>query len=330
VRRVAALVLSAAVLASVGAGVAQTPTEEAARAVVRVKSFVPRDARTAAILGTEREGNGVVVDASGLVLTVGYLIVEAMAAEITDHTGQTVVARILAYDHETGFGLLRADPRLAAKAIALGTSSAVAIRDRVLVAGHPTRGGTQEAVVVSRRAFAGPWEYLLEDAIFTSPPHAGFGGAALVDRDGKLIGIGSLFLQEVLGEGDETKLSGNMFVPIDLLKPILADLRDQGRVRRSSRPWLGIRGHELLGRLFVQSVVPDSPAAHAGIATGDIVIAVGQAPLEGTLADFYRRVWALGPAGVDVPLTVLQGNVVRELTLKSADRYKYLKLNPSL
>ena len=306
-------------------GNAQPLESDLFAAVVGVEARVPADARTARSLGTERGGNGVVIDADGLVLTIGYLILEADEVEVVVGD-RRVPATIVAYDYDTGFGLLRAGAPLGVSPIALGDSSAATERTAVLVAGRGGAGAAHRAMVVSRREFAGYWEYLLEDAIFTAPPYSEFGGAALIAADGRLIGIGSLVVNDALA-GD-APFPGNMFVPINLLKPIFADLLSQGRAAGPARPWLGMFTDEFRGHLFVTRVAPGGPAERAGIVAGDIVLAVGDTGVAG-MAELFRAVWALGTAGVRVPLTVVQGSEVRELVVHSADRYDYLRLNPS-
>jgi len=295
-------------------------------AVVKVATKVPADARTASTLGPEREGSGVVIDGTGLVLTIGYLMLEAESAELTLSDGRTVPAALVAYDHDTGFGLLRANAPLGVRPVTLGKSEDLKPQDRVLVAPFGGPPMAMPALVVGRRAYAGSWEYLLEDAIFTSPPHPSFGGAGLFDAEGKLVGIGSLIVGDAAGP--DQQMPGNMFVPIDRLTPILGDLLERGRSSAPRRPWLGLSSEEVRGRLFVLRVSKGGPAASAGIAPGDMVIGVGGAPVTG-LADFYRKVWALGEAGVAVPLDVLHGVAIRPVTVKSIDRYQWLKLERS-
>lgn len=293
-------------------------------AVVGVRAEVPPSARTAGTLGTEREGGGVVIGADGLVLTIGYLILEAVQAEVQLQDGKTVPAEIVAYDYDTGFGLLRPATPLNVAPIELGDSDALPAETQVLVAGPD---GPSGAVVVSRREFAGYWEYLLPNAIFTAPPYRSFGGAALIGSDGRLLGIGSLIVGDARGPGET--FPGNMFVPISALKPIIADLRSQGRSAGPAKPWLGLFTQELRGHVFINRVSPDGPAASAGIQEGDIVVAVGGEPVA-SLAEFYRKIWALGDAGIEVPLTLLKGaDGFREVSVKSGDRYDYLKLNPT-
>ena len=322
----AVLVLAALVLGLSPAARAGNPLD----AVVGVRAEIPHDARTAGSLGMEREGSGVVIDSDGLVLTIGYLILEAASAEILLHDETVIPAEVVAYDYDTGFGLLRPLTNPAITPIEIGRSAGLGEENPVMVASFGGPGATMAsasaAYVVSRREFAGYWEYLLPDAIFTAPPHAAFGGAALIGPDGRLLGIGSL----VVGDAahPDSQLAGNMFVPIDALKPILGELIARGRVAGPAHPWLGIFAEGLRGHLFINGVASGGPAEAAGLARDDVILAVKGEPVQG-LADFYKKVWALGDAGVEVPLTVLTGQGVVELAITSGDRYDYLKLNPS-
>lgn len=312
----------AALIAFWGPAQAQQGAEQIFKAVVSLRSTVPDSARTARILGTEREGNGVVIDSNGLILTIGYLILEASDIEITGPDGKSMKAAFVGYDSRTGFGLLRAAKPLKEPPIKLGKSSEVTENTPVLVVGHGGSESVLGARVISRREFAGNWEYLLEDAIFTTPPHPGFGGAALLGRDGRLLGIGSLFLQvELPGLG---VIPSNMFVPIDSLKPIMADLISMGHSSEPPRPWLGLNAGETQGRVFILRITSEGPAEKAGLKPGDIVLEVLNRPVEG-LADFFRKVWGLGKAGVNVPMSVLQGTQIRQIIVRSGDRSQYFK-----
>jgi S1-C subfamily serine protease len=295
-------------------------------AVVGVRATIPDNARTAGTLGTQRAGSGVVIGADGLVLTIGYLIMEAISTEVVLPGERVVPAEIVAYDFATGFGLLRTLQPLAIEPMALGDSGNLMERSEVLVATSDTSRPVIGALVVSRREFAGYWEYLLPDAIFTSPPHGAFGGAALIGRDGQLLGIGSL----IVGDAGESgaPLPGNMFVPIDALKPILDDLLATGRSKVAPKPWLGLSSEAVRGRVFITRVSPDGPAAKAGLTADDVIVAVRGEPVR-DVADFYHKVWALGRAGIEVPLTVLTPKGMAEVTVRSGDRYDYLKLKPS-
>jgi S1-C subfamily serine protease len=233
---------------------AQAP-EEILKAVVKIRAVVPNDAFTAATLGTEREGNGVVIDSKGHILTIGYLIIEAETIEVLGPEGNPVSATFVGYDHQTGFGLLRANQPLSVTPMKLGESSKVEEGEPVLVAAHGGSETIQAARVLSRKEFAGYWEYLLEDAIYTIPAFPNYGGAALIDRDGKLLGIGSLYTQVLIqGLGS---IPCNIFVPIDLLKPILNDLIEKG-CPGDPKPWLGINVEEAMAG-FVTKDCPGGP-----------------------------------------------------------------------
>ena len=321
IKRVSAFALAALVVAAPGVARAEI-TEDVFAAVVRVDAEVPADARTARSLGTERSGSGVVIDASGLIVTIGYLILEADSVEVAAG-GRRAPAEIVAYDHATGFGLLRAALPPGIRPLELGDSGALDERAVVLVAAHGGPEAAQQVMVVSRREFAGYWEYMLDNAIFTSPPHPQFGGAGLIDGDGKLLGIGSLIVGDAF-QGDSL-LPGNMFVPIDLLKPILGDMLAFGHGTGPRHPWLGMITEEVRGHVFVNRVSSYGPARKAGVEPGDIVVAVAGEAVS-SLAELYRRVWALGAPGVDVSLTVVRDGAVHEIVVRSADRYDFLRL----
>jgi serine protease Do len=280
------------------------------------------EARSNETLGEERVGSGVILPRDGLVLTIGYLILEADTVEITDSAGQTVPASVVAYDHATGFGLLKPLAPLAPKPITIGTATPVSQLDRLMIV---TGGGEQQisiATVVSKRHFAGYWEYMIDDAIFTSPPRLDHSGAALINKEGELVGIGSLFVMDALTPGE--KLPGNMFVPIDLLNPIIDELIRTGTQHDAKRPWLGVNSLEEDGRIKVMQVNEESPAAQAGIEAGDIILAVGGEKVT-SLDRFYQKVWQSGPAGVDVPMTLLHGVDMRNVVVRSIDRQQYMR-----
>jgi S1-C subfamily serine protease len=300
---------------------------DAAHAVVGVKVKALANARSARTLGTERAGSGVLFAPQGLVLTIGYLILEAEEVEIVTGKGVTVPAAVAAYDPATGFGLLRPLAPLDMKPIRLGISDKVESLDRMLVVATGGEESLSVTTVVSKRQFAGYWEYLIDGAIFTSPPRADFGGAALINKEGELVGIGSLFVMNAAA-ADE-RLPGNMFVPIDLLKPVLDEMISTGKQKGAHRPWIGLNSAEEDGRLKVIRVSADGPAEKAGIEPGDIVLAISGKKIEG-LPDFYRRLWSAGDPGVEVTLKVLKGAEVVDVKLRTIDRLENIRKKPNI
>ena len=301
----------------------RTSLDDLVAAVVHIKTSINPEGTSVDNLGRQREGSGVVIDESGLILTIGYLMVEAQSAEVITNDGRTLPAAVVGYDHETGFGVLRTlePPKL--KPLPLGRSADVKEQDPALVASYGGPGMVLPVRVASRREFAGSWEYLVDSAIYTSPPHPAWSGAALINREGKLIGIGSLIVGNAKSE--EEPGPGNMFVPIDLIGPILGDLLAEGRISGAGRPWLGLNAQAVHGRLFVGRVTPGSPAERAGLHKGDIIVGIGGEKTR-TLGDFYRKMWSLGAAGVKVPLDVLADDDARRVDVPSVNRLDTLKL----
>jgi len=290
-------------------------------AAVLLRTEIPADAFTAPILGTERAGNGVVIGDDGLILTIGYLITEAESIWITTNRGAVVQGHALAYDQRSGFGLVLPLGRLGLQPLARGSAAALKPDSPVIVIGHGGRAHSLKASVVAKREFAGYWEYVLDEALFTAPAHPQWGGAALVGEDGKLLGIGSLLVQEAVGD---KIVDGNMFVPIDLLAPILADMLASGAAARPPRAWLGLYIAEIEGRLVVGGLAPNGPAERAGLQLGDLVLEVGGQPVAG-LAALFRRIWSCGPAGCEVPLTFSRRGATSTIHVRSADRSDFLK-----
>ena len=289
-------------------------------AVVKLSIKAVQDARTAESLGAEREGTGVVFGEKGLIVTIGYLILEAGSILVVAGDGRVYPASVVGYDHATGFGVLRAG--IDCRPLEVGSSTDVRELATVLVAAHGAAGGASRACVVSRRRFTGWWEYMIEGGIFTAPPRFEHSGAALLDGDGRLVGVGSLWVSDALEIG--AAFPGNMFVPIDLLKPLLNDLLANGRRREPARPWLGVYSEEVQGHVVVTRVLPQSPAEQAGLARGDIILGVGGQAV-GRQSEFYQRLWSSGDAGSPVVLHVLHKKAVRQLTVRSMDRMAFLR-----
>ena len=299
--------------------------DRALASVVRLHADVDERCVTASTLGAEREGAGIVIDDNGLILTVGYLIVEARDVTISVlGWGEPVVGEAIAYDHETGLGMVRAVDALDIAPLPLGSARSLSAGDAVTVSGY---GGFEQAIaaeVVVRQEFAGSWEYMLDNAIYTTPLHPYWGGAALIDKDGALAGVGSLYLEEPVGDRGDSR-PGNMFVPIDELLPIYDDLVSTGRALRAPRPWVGIHVTEVEHRLYVTGVTEDGPGQRAGFRAGDAVLSIEGVPAD-TLADMYRTLWAAGEAGGDIRYTVLRDDDVLTIRVTSGDRYAFLDL----
>jgi len=294
--------------------------DTALTSVVGLHSIVPQDAFSAETLGTERAGNGVLID-DGLVLTVGYLITEAEAVWLHFGDGRVMEGHALGFDSETGFGLVQALGRPGIAPLPLGNSADTRVGDRVVVGGAGGRTRSVGSQIVAKQEFAGYWEYLLDEAIFTYPAHPNWGGAGLISARGELLGIGSIQLErEREGKAEHV----NMIIPIDLLKPILGDLRKFGRVNKPARPWLGMFTTEIDNRVVIVGISARGPAARAELKTGDVILAVNGDRIT-SQNELWRKLWALGRAGVDVPLTVYHEGVTFDVTLGSIDRTKLLK-----
>lgn len=295
--------------------------EAALSSVVLVRAEVPDDAFTASALGTERLGSGVVVERDGIVLTIGYLITEAQTIWLTTGDGRVVAGHALAYDQHTGFGLVQALGRLGVPPLPRGSADRCSVGSSVVLASQGGRRHALSTRVVAKREFAGYWEYLLDEAIFTVPAHPHWSGGAVIGHDGRLIGIGSLLVQEKIG-GKE--VAGNMAVPIDLLEPILGDLLTRGQANRPARPWLGVYATEASGHIIAAGVAPGGPADRAGIERGDIILEIAGEPVS-HLADLYRALWALGGPKVEVPLSLARGRKIWSAAVQAGDRNSFLK-----
>ena len=288
------------------------------KSIVSLRAQVPDDAFTASALGTVREGSGVVIGDDGLVLTIGYLITEAEEVWLTTHDERVVPAHVVGYDQQTGFGVVQALGKLDLPALKLGSSAATQLGDVATIVDG--QGREIVTAIVAKQEFAGYWEYLLDEAIFTAPFHPSWGGAALVDMDNRLIGLGSLRLQMLqLGK----TIDINMIVPIDLIKPILDDLITAGRPRREARPWLGVFSAEQSNEVVVMSVAGGGPAEQAGIKSGDVIVELDGDEVSG-LADFYRKLWSKAPTGAEFSMRIVREGRENWVRVKPADRDAFL------
>ena len=284
--------------------------------VVQVRAEIPDQAFTAGILGTERVGNGVVIRDDGLVLTIGYLITEAQTVWLRSGAGALVAGYPMAYDFATGFGLVLPLGPLPIPPLPIGRSAGREVGDDVLVVGHGGRPHALKASIFAKREFAGYWEYLLDEALFTAPGHPQWGGAAVIDGAGELIGIGSLLVEESV---DSEQTQGNMIVPIDLLPPVLEAMLSTGRGPSQVRPWLGMYMTESDGQLAVAGIAPGGPAEAAGVRQGDLIIDVSGRRVT-SMATMFRQIWSLGNAGVEVPLAFGRDGGLTRVRVKSIDR----------
>jgi S1-C subfamily serine protease len=296
--------------------------EAALSSVVGLRVETAPDAYTAETLGVERRGNGVVIGEKGLILTIGYLVIEAEQVWISTSRNTAAQGHILAYDQATGFGLVQALGRLGVPALSVGSSRGLKEGSPVVVAGSRGLKTALSARVVGRRPFAGYWEYYLEDALFTAPAHPHWGGAAVISAEGRLVGIGSLLVQEA-SQGQQSMV-GNMAVPTDLLGTVIDELLRFGRSKAADRPWLGLYATDLRDAVVVTGVAPRGPAAQAGLAEGDIVLRIDGKEIE-DLADLWQRLWAAGAPGVEVTLTIAREGEAHQVTLRTVDRHAFLK-----
>ena len=296
--------------------------DRALGSVVGLSAHIPPDAFTAETLGVERSGHGVLIRDDGVVLTIGYLITEAETVWLTTNDRQAVQAHVLGYDQATGFGLVQALGRLAFDPLPLGNSGAAQIGDPVVIGGSGGRQRSVAAHIVAKQEFAGYWEYVLDEAIFTAPAHPHWGGTALIGSSGNLLGIGSLQVQHGTEGGQAANL--NMIVPTDILKPILDDLLTLGRPNRPPRPWLGVFAADVEDRIVVMGLATNGPAQRAGLRTGDLILEVAGTRVS-SLAGFFRRIWALGEAGVEAPLTLHREGDTFQVSVTTGDRNRFLK-----
>lgn len=293
--------------------------DRALQSVVGLRATTPQDAFTAETLGTERAGHGVLIRDSGLILTIGYLITEAEQIWLHLADGRAVAGTALGFDPVSGFGLVQALGRIDLPILPLGDSSTVALEDKVVIGGAGGRKRSVAARVVGKQEFAGYWEYVLDEAIFTAPSHPNWGGTALIGERGDLLGIGSLQLE------GSTGTDINMVVPINLLKPVLDDILSFGGRKGPPRPWLGMYVADSDQKLVVMGLASRGPAQRAKVETGDVVLAVAGTSVD-SLADLFRGIWAMGAAGADVPLTLSREQRTVDVIVKSADRNTFLKV----
>jgi len=295
--------------------------ERVMQSVVAIQARTDDDANSARTLGQRRQGSGVVIGPD-LVLTIGYLLIEAQSVDLIDHQGRRVPAHVKAVDTVSGFGLVRSLVPLRLEPVPLGDSDAVKVPAKVLTLGQG-EGELTELQVVSRKPFAGNWEYLLESPLMTLPAVNNWSGAGLFDEDGQLIGLGSLLVPDVFG--DSKPMPGNLYVPLNELKPQLVELLRNGKRTGPAQSWLGISSQAVRGGgLMVQRVTPESPASQAGIQAGDVLVALQGRAID-NLPDFYRQLWTWGPAGSKLEITVKRLGQEKKIQITTGDRTQSMK-----
>ncbi len=289
--------------------------------VVKITSNVPQDAFSAKTLGTSREGSAISINDSGILLTIGYLVVDSDSIFLHLRNGHTIEATLIAYHHESGLALIQALSKIDIPFIPQGNKDNLKKGDPVIIAAS---GGIDKSIsgaVVDRRQFAGSWEYMIDNAIFTKPFHPEWSGAALINEGGYLSGVGSLWVNDAEKGDDDSP--GNMFVPIDLLTPIYEDLLAHGQAKKPHRPWLGIYVAENMKNLFVSGVTLKGPASIAGINPGDIVTAVNGQQID-SLPRLYKVLWSQGNAGIKLILTIIREGTELDINVKSDSRYNFI------
>ena len=296
-----------------------------AQAVFTLHAKVPPDAFTANHLGVQREGNAILIDEDGLALTIGYLVTEATTVSLVDWSGEAKAAEVVGYDQASGYGLVRLLEPVDAQPIPLGSAADVATGAELAVVAGGGKDFSMAVRLLSKREFAGYWEYLLDEALFTAPPHPHWSGAALLSPEGKLVGLGSLYVQDVLPSDNSP--AGNMFVPIDMLPDIVQELAASGVMAREPRPWLGMFVTEADGALVIAGMVETGPAARSNLKLGDVIMGVAGEDVS-DLPEFYRALWARGPAGASIRLNVMRDGRLRDIAVRTADRNSYLKRMP--
>jgi S1-C subfamily serine protease len=298
--------------------------KRASDAVLGVRVLAIEDAASNDTLGPARQGSGVVIGSDGLVLTIGYLILEADQVQLLLDDGRVLPARVVAYDPATGFGLVQSLAPLRVEPVPFGDTSRLKGDDPLMVVSGGEQGSVSLARVVAQRPFAAYWEYELDTALFTAPARTDHPGAALFNAQGELLGIGALLVRDALGEDGLFMMPGNLFVPIDLLKPILDELRSHGSSLRSRRAWIGVSCIEQGGALRVVRVSVDSPAELAGLRPGDRIVSIdGTEVME--LSALWHQLWTGGQPERDITLDIRRNGEARQLKMHTVDRMTTLK-----
>ena len=286
------------------------------KSVVKIDSIIPPEARTAQSLGTVRGGNGVVIDDKHI-LTIGYIVVEAETITITLPDGKKFPGELIGYDHTTGFGILRTIIQSDLTPLKIGDSDQLTKEDFLYVLPYLTEGRPSAVKMVSRRSFAGWWEYFLDKPIYTYPANSSFAGSALINEYGEVLGIGSLYVGDAAATGISSP--GNMFVPINDLKPILDDLIQNGRRTKDIKPYMGLTSSDNTGQVKITRVNDNGPAAKAGFSVNDTILAVNNEKIN-NIEDFYKVVWSFGGPGTKLQFDIERNQEKLNIELTTMDR----------
>jgi len=300
------------------ADITKEKIEQFYESIVSVRSIVPSEARTAASLGVEREGNGVAIDEKHI-LTIGYIVIESESIEIGLPDGRRLPAKLVGYDHTTGFGIIKSIVPLKMPSLKLGDSDNIDSEQDLLILPSPNRGAGSIVRSVSRRPFTGWWEYFVENPIYTTPSNGLWAGAPILNNNGEILGIGSLFVSESV---PGIFSPGNMSVPINLLKPILEDLISSGRRKSKIQPYLGISSDDSNNQIIVTRISDGGPAFQAGIRPQDIIVTINGSQVS-DLKSFYQKLWKSGEAGITIELSVLRRGTIMNFSVKTVDRLDY-------
>jgi S1-C subfamily serine protease len=295
--------------------------------LVEVNATVSSSARTAREYGTRRSGNGVVLDASGLIVTIGYVVAEAQSIEVTFSSGETNLARVVAFDDHTGLALLRPFQDIVTTPAQLGKSKGLKKDQKVMILGGAGRDSAQTVSIGKISRFAGGWGYVVDDAIHTHPPNTDFSGSALLTEAGELVGIGALVSIDI-DIDPKVRVPGNVFVPVDQLTGVLGQLIVSGR-QEEQRAWLGMEARKTKEGMVVSRVMEGGPAADSGIASGDRIVAVNQQAVS-SLADFYDKVWQSTAPGESVHLLLLRGDHYANVPIEAISIFDWLQLDASV
>jgi S1-C subfamily serine protease len=285
--------------------------------VVHIHTEVPSAHPSTRILGDERMGTGTVVDPSGLILTVNYVVMGGETIQVTLARGRALRAEIVAQDFEVGLALLRVK-RQGLPAAPVTASESLTRGDPVFALGStgPRERRVAGGLVTYLGEFEAYWEYLLDRGIVSSAANPGFGGGPLFTLSGKMVGVVSLNLNEIA--------RSSLAIPVECYLRNQEEFVRFGRVvSRPQRAWLGVFAHVLEEGVVVAGLVPNGPGARSGIQEGDLIVSLDAREVP-TRKDLYLSLWRHAP-GEKMTLEVMRDNQVRRLSVTAGDRADFYK-----